>query len=131
MVTHSFFLPGKSLFNRMMNALDGITYRRSCSVCAQAPSKSACFKTSSARIRFKMNSASFATRTMWSFMACESSRPSLMSSINAKPACFCNEFCHSCEHNSITSSTTLVLFLNVINPENWFRKIRRVQTSDA
>ena len=32
--------------------------------------------------------------------------PSLMSSMNASPACFCSEFCHSCEHSSITSSTT-------------------------
>ncbi len=36
-------------------------------------SKSACLTTSSARIRFRINSASLATRTMWSFMAWESS----------------------------------------------------------
>ncbi len=35
-------------------------------------SNSACFWTSSARIRFRMNSASFATRTMWSRVACDS-----------------------------------------------------------
>lgn len=35
-------------------------------------SKSACFSTSSALILFKMNSASFATLTMWSFIAWDS-----------------------------------------------------------
>lgn len=35
-------------------------------------SKSACLRTSSARILFSINSASFATRTMWSFIAWES-----------------------------------------------------------
>ena len=54
---------------------------------------------------FKMNSASLATLTIWSFIACESNRPSLINSIKAKPACFCKEFCHSWEHNNITNST--------------------------
>ena len=36
-------------------------------------SKSACFKTSSALILLRINSASFATRTMWSFIACDNS----------------------------------------------------------
>ena len=43
-------------------------------------------------------------------------RPSLISSIKASPAFFCNEFCHSCEHSNITSSTTDWLCLKVINP---------------
>lgn len=42
--------------------------------------------------------------------------PSLISSMKARPACFCNEFCHSCEHSSITNSTTELLFLKVVNP---------------
>jgi hypothetical protein len=42
--------------------------------------------------------------------------PSLMSSIKARPACFCKEFCHSCEQSSITNSTTELLFLKVVNP---------------
>ena len=25
--------------------------------------------------------------------------------MKARPACFCSEFCHSCEHNNITNST--------------------------
>ena len=50
---------------------------------------------------------------IWSFMACDNNLPSLISSINARPACFCSEFCHSCEHKSITSSTTEVEFLKV------------------
>lgn len=79
-------------------------------------SKSACFKTSSALILFRINSASFATRTMWSRIAWESSRPSFISSMKASPACFCKEFCHSWEHNNITSSTTDVLVLNVWRP---------------
>jgi len=68
-------------------------------------------------MRFKMNSASFATRTIWSFIACERSLPSLISSINANPACFWREFCHSWEHNNITSSTTELLFLKVVSPK--------------
>lgn len=40
---------------------------------ARNTSKSACFSTSSALILFKMNSASFATLTMWSFIAWDSS----------------------------------------------------------
>jgi hypothetical protein len=63
-----------------------------------------------------MNSASLATLTMWSFIACDSNLPSFISSMNARPACFCNEFCHSCEHNSITNSTTELLFLKVVRP---------------
>jgi hypothetical protein len=58
-----------------------------------------CLSTSSARILLRMNSASLATRTMWSFMAWESRRPSLMSSMKASPACFCSEFCHSWNRN--------------------------------
>lgn len=42
--------------------------------------------------------------------------PSLINSIKASPACFCSEFCHSCEQSSMTSSTTELLFLNVVNP---------------
>lgn len=42
--------------------------------------------------------------------------PSLISSMKARPACFCKEFCHSCEQSSITNSTTELLFLNVVNP---------------
>ena len=42
--------------------------------------------------------------------------PSLISSMKASPACFCREFCHSCEHKSITNSTTELLFLNVVSP---------------
>ena len=42
--------------------------------------------------------------------------PSLTSSINARPACFCREFCHSCEHSSMTSSTTDVLCFIVTSP---------------
>ena len=41
-------------------------------------SNSACLMTSSARIRLRMNSASLATLTMWSFMAWDRSRPSLI-----------------------------------------------------
>uniref|UniRef100_A0A6B0UXS7 Uncharacterized protein n=1 Tax=Ixodes ricinus TaxID=34613 RepID=A0A6B0UXS7_IXORI len=67
-------------------------------------------------MRLRMNSASLATLTMWSFMAWESSRPSLMSSMKARPACFCSEFCHSWEQSNITSSTTDVLFLKVLRP---------------
>ena len=81
-------------------------------------SNSACFKTSSARMRFMINSASFATRTMWSFIAWERSLPSFTNSINASPACFCREFCHSWEHRSMTNSTTEVLSLNVDRPTN-------------
>lgn len=43
-------------------------------------------------------------------------RPSLISSMKASPAFFCNEFCHSCEHSNITNSTTDWLCLKVINP---------------
>lgn len=39
-----------------------------------------------------------------------------MSSMKARPACFCNEFCHSWEQSSITSSTTELLFLKVVRP---------------
>jgi hypothetical protein len=42
--------------------------------------------------------------------------PSLISSMKARPACFCKEFCHSCEQSSITNSTTELLFLKVVNP---------------
>jgi hypothetical protein len=37
--------------------------------------------------------------------------------MKARPACFCKEFCHSCEQSSITNSTTELLFLNVVNPK--------------
>lgn len=36
--------------------------------------------------------------------------------MKARPACFCNEFCHSWEQSSITSSTTELLFLKVVRP---------------
>lgn len=90
---------------------------RSSNVWAHWVSKSACFRTSSARILFRMNSASFATLTIWSFMAWDRRRPSLINSMKASPACFCKEFCHSWEHSSMTNSTTLVLLLKVVSPE--------------
>ena len=121
-------------------------------------SNSACFWTSSALILFRMNSASLATRTIWSRVAWDNNLkiisflwtcnifqlslfcfskffffnsihsqgkrpwnsiylPSLTSSINANPACFWREFCHSCEHSNITSSTTDVLCFKVTKPE--------------
>ena len=43
-------------------------------------------------------------------------RPSLINSMNARPAFFCNEFCHSWEQSSMTNSTTDWLVLNVVNP---------------
>ncbi len=79
-------------------------------------SNSACFCTSSALILLRMNSASLATLTMWSLVAWDSSLPSLTSSMNARPACFCKEFCHSWEHSNITNSTTDVLCLRVTRP---------------
>ena len=42
--------------------------------------------------------------------------PSLTSSIKARPACFCREFCHSWEQSNITSSTTEVLCFRVTSP---------------
>ncbi len=71
-----------------------------------------CLRTSSARILLRMNSASLATRTMWSFMAWERRRPSLMSSMKASPACFCSEFCHSWNRNPY-STVLLTSLLSV------------------
>jgi hypothetical protein len=36
--------------------------------------------------------------------------------MKARPACFCNEFCHSCEQSNITNSTTELLLLKDVNP---------------
>ena len=44
--------------------------------------------------------------------------PSFTSSMNASPACFCREFCHSWEQSSITNSTTEVLCFKVTRPED-------------
>lgn len=80
--------------------------------------KSSCLFWSSARCLFSMCSASLLTFTMWSLVEWEMRRPSLTSSMNDRPACFCREICHSWLHSSITSSIADVPTRIAVRPKH-------------